>query len=405
TKTVGQTENGDSLNRPLVRYQLGNHLGSASLELDGKGALISYEEYHPYGTTAFQLHSSEVSRKRYRYTGMERDEETGLNYHGARYYALWLGRWCSCDPIGIGDGVNVYGYVGGNPLGLSDLQGTQRKDPSTEELYRKGVMYSRQLNDLRAQRARLVEEYNYVKKLPSSSDKNAKIQRLQGKMESIQLDILFFKGEQREVALILGESFGKDDLQHYSKAKGDYRGAAHHIANLLQAAWNMGTYDRAKIAYIIATADHESKMGQSMHQKGETGYNMGRGYGHLTTKGNYKYYGEKFGVDLLKDKEKAADEMLSAYILVYMYTEDPAMKPKSKKGLSWKEIIEKMKEGISAADLAAIWLQSRKLHNKDSDKKISTRIGKLRMSNTPKKRVLTAVAKRVYARLGGKYKK
>ena len=38
----------------LIRYQLGNHLGSASVELDDSGALISYEEYHPYGTTAFQ---------------------------------------------------------------------------------------------------------------------------------------------------------------------------------------------------------------------------------------------------------------------------------------------------------------------------------------------------------------
>ena len=64
-----------------------NHLGSASVELDEDGALISYEEYHPYGTTAFQAGRSaaEVSLKRYRYTGKERDEETGLNYHGARY--------------------------------------------------------------------------------------------------------------------------------------------------------------------------------------------------------------------------------------------------------------------------------------------------------------------------------
>ncbi|MCW5203865.1 peptidoglycan DD-metalloendopeptidase family protein [Desulfobulbus sp. US4] len=130
TKTLGQAGNGDPLNTPLVRYQLGNHLGSASLELDGKGALISYEEYHPYGTTAFQLHSSEVSRKRYRYTGMERDEETGLNYHGARYYALWLGRWCSCDPIGIGDGVNVYGYVSGNPVRLNDPEGMSEDEPA-----------------------------------------------------------------------------------------------------------------------------------------------------------------------------------------------------------------------------------------------------------------------------------
>ena len=79
----------------VVRYQLDNHLGSASVEVNQDGNVLSYEEYHPYGTTAYQARSSvaEVSLKRYRYTGKERDEETGLCYHGARYYAPWLGRW------------------------------------------------------------------------------------------------------------------------------------------------------------------------------------------------------------------------------------------------------------------------------------------------------------------------
>ncbi|NLF42619.1 MAG: hypothetical protein GX587_07985, partial [Bacteroidales bacterium] len=36
---------------PTIRYQLGNHLGSASLELDATGQIISYEEFHPFGTT------------------------------------------------------------------------------------------------------------------------------------------------------------------------------------------------------------------------------------------------------------------------------------------------------------------------------------------------------------------
>jgi hypothetical protein len=40
--------------QPLIRYQLGNHLGSVSLELDKDAGLISYEEHHPYGTTAYQ---------------------------------------------------------------------------------------------------------------------------------------------------------------------------------------------------------------------------------------------------------------------------------------------------------------------------------------------------------------
>lgn len=111
---------------PLQRHQLGNHLGSASVELAADGALISYEEYHPYGTTAFQAGRSaaEVSLKRYRYSGKERDEETSLAAYEARYYAPWLGRWTSCDPHGVEDGPNIYVSMTGNPISKVDLRGT-----------------------------------------------------------------------------------------------------------------------------------------------------------------------------------------------------------------------------------------------------------------------------------------
>ncbi len=110
----------------IIRYQLGNHLGSVSLELDKDSGLISYEEYYPYGTTAYQAMKSaaEVSLKCYRYTGKERDEETGLYYHGARYYAPWLGRWMAADPAGLADRTNLYWYASNNPLVLIDLSGT-----------------------------------------------------------------------------------------------------------------------------------------------------------------------------------------------------------------------------------------------------------------------------------------
>ncbi len=113
----------------LVRYQLHNHLGSACLELDNSpaAAVISYEEYHPFGTTAYQARNAAIksAAKRYRYTGMERDEESGLSYHSARYYLPWLGRWGSADPIGIGDGVNLYRYSKNNPIILIDAHGQQ----------------------------------------------------------------------------------------------------------------------------------------------------------------------------------------------------------------------------------------------------------------------------------------
>jgi RHS repeat-associated protein len=121
------TKDGNPVNTPvpLQRHQLGNHLGSASVELAADGALISYEEYHPYGTTAFQAGRSaaETSLKRYRYTSKERDEESGLYYHGARYYAAWLGRWASADPLGIEEGPCRYWYSQNNPVGRLDPSG------------------------------------------------------------------------------------------------------------------------------------------------------------------------------------------------------------------------------------------------------------------------------------------
>jgi RHS repeat-associated protein len=109
----------------LIRYQLGNHLGTVGIELDGDCGIISHEEFHPYGTTSFQgVRGGGEAPKRYRYTGKERDEETGFSYHSARYYAPWLGRWTSADPEELRDSTNVFSYVRDNPLIATDPTGT-----------------------------------------------------------------------------------------------------------------------------------------------------------------------------------------------------------------------------------------------------------------------------------------
>lgn len=125
TRTLN-TAGDDPAPQQLIRYQFSNHVGSAALELDEEADVISYEEYFPYGATAYQaVRNQTVTPKRYRYTAKERDEESGLYYHGARYYAPWLGRWTSCDPHELADGPNLYSYSRGSPTNFVDRDGKQ----------------------------------------------------------------------------------------------------------------------------------------------------------------------------------------------------------------------------------------------------------------------------------------
>lgn len=113
---------------PAVRYQYDNHLGSACLELYELGAIISYEEYHPFGTTSYRSGRSEteVSLKLYKYCGKEWDEETGLYYYGARYYAAWLGRFVSVDPLNEKyPELSAYQYASNRPIIAIDLDGLE----------------------------------------------------------------------------------------------------------------------------------------------------------------------------------------------------------------------------------------------------------------------------------------
>jgi RHS repeat-associated protein len=139
-----ETRTGDS-GEQAIRFQFGNHLDSSALELDASGHVISYEEYYPYGSTSYQAGkaAAEVSLKRYRFTRMERDEETGLSYHSTRYFAPWLGRWTASDPAGLSDGVDTYVMGSNNPVRFLDRSGlggeeTKLVRPTVKEALKQG---------------------------------------------------------------------------------------------------------------------------------------------------------------------------------------------------------------------------------------------------------------------------
>jgi RHS repeat-associated protein len=109
----------------LVRYLSPDHLDSTQVETDDAGNVIAYEVFHPFGSSAYQATASAVGppARRYRYTGMERDEESGLEYHGARYYAAWLGRWIAPDEHPDTLDGNRFAYVKNNPMAYRDPNG------------------------------------------------------------------------------------------------------------------------------------------------------------------------------------------------------------------------------------------------------------------------------------------
>jgi RHS repeat-associated protein len=110
---------------PAVQHHLCDHVGNVTVVVDDTGALVNREEYTPFGQTSL----GSFARKGFRFAGRERDEESGLGYHGARYYAPWLARWVSPDPAGLEGGANPYAYADDDPVTLADPGGLQpRRD-------------------------------------------------------------------------------------------------------------------------------------------------------------------------------------------------------------------------------------------------------------------------------------
>lgn len=93
--------------------------GSVIALTDGTGATAERYRYSPFGESG----DASPLGNPYRYTSRRLDDETGLYYYRARYYSASLGRFLQPDPIGYGDGLNMYAYVGNDPLNFVDPLG------------------------------------------------------------------------------------------------------------------------------------------------------------------------------------------------------------------------------------------------------------------------------------------
>lgn len=112
-----------SLGGTLAFYEA-DGLGSITSLTDGTGSAVGAYTRDAFGKA---LTTADTLGNRFRYTGREWDQETGLYYYRARYYDANLGRFLSEDPIKFAGGKNFYKYVANNPINAIDPTGLKTK--------------------------------------------------------------------------------------------------------------------------------------------------------------------------------------------------------------------------------------------------------------------------------------
>ncbi|WP_050407335.1 RHS repeat-associated core domain-containing protein [Massilia sp. NR 4-1] len=118
---------GPGTDEALVRYEgagtagkawlYADHLGSVVALADAAGNSTATQTYGPYGEPGG------AAGNRFGYTGQQYLGALELSYYKARFYSPALGRFLQADSIGYADDMNLYGYVGSNPLNQTDPTG------------------------------------------------------------------------------------------------------------------------------------------------------------------------------------------------------------------------------------------------------------------------------------------
>jgi len=103
-----------------VYYFHNDHLGTPQVLTNDSQAISWKAVYTPFGDAVPSIATIENP---FRFPGQYYDSETGLHYNYFRYYNPQTGRYITPDPIGLEGGINLFAYVGGNPVNWVDPLG------------------------------------------------------------------------------------------------------------------------------------------------------------------------------------------------------------------------------------------------------------------------------------------
>lgn len=221
-------------------YFIQDHLASTSALTDGFGNVLERMQYEAFGESA----GSALTR--YGYTGRERDAATGLMYYRARWYDSQQGRFLSEDPIGENGSLNLYAYVGNNPIRNIDPLGLKLSKAECDRLKKQialGIKNSRAALDDLASVAQAAQE--------------------QGAWAQFQDDSFSLAGAlivtafALETGQILGEAFVASTAQQYALASTPGlipTAAGWEAAAAIDAAWSSTLFEQAAINALLELA-------------------------------------------------------------------------------------------------------------------------------------------------------